>query len=44
MIPVEEAITALDLVKHINKRMKHIESREVVIYIDNKWILTEYSK
>ena len=35
-------IGALDLIKYINKRTKHAENREVVIYIDNKRVITEY--
>ena len=44
IILVGEVIGALDLAKHITVRTKYIESREVVIYINNKRVLVAYNK
>ena len=44
IILVGEVIGALDLAKHITVRTKYMESREVVIYINNKRVLVAYNK
>ena len=44
MIHAGKAIGILDLIKNINENTKHIQSREVTIYIDSKKVLSEYSK
>ena len=44
MIPAGESIGTLDLVWYIIRRCKHIESREVVIYSNNKMNLKNINR
>ena len=44
MVSASEAIGTLDLVKYIILRISYVERGKVVIYVDNKKILNEYTK
>ena len=44
MVPAREAISALDLIKYIVIRTKHIESREMIMHIGNKTVSREINK
>ena len=41
-IPIREAIQLLDLVKNLYFNIKNIEHSEIIIYLDNKYIIKEH--
>ena len=44
MTPAGKGLGILDLVKDIRKHTGHINRGEIIIYINNKYVLCEYEK
>ena len=44
MIHAGEVIGALDLIKNITVRIKHIDNSEIVVFINNRKVIVEYKK
>ena len=42
MIPVGEGVGMLDLIRHIKKGIKEVESSEIITYSDNKFRIKKY--
>ena len=44
MIHSSEALGALDLIKNVIAKTKHIKSSKIVVFLDNRKVIIEYTR